>query len=124
MKAMLLHISLPYGIEHLRDEIAALVAKLPAGSTACMHTETTVSIFIPPGTLPEILAAKTKIAMSAFSNWWLIPIGGRVVSKHSMDRLTDKMNEFLGSAGDERPRSKSQHVPLTQRREPRGKPTV
>jgi hypothetical protein len=121
---MLLHISLPYSIEHLRDDIAALVAKLPAGSTPCMHTETTVSIFIPPGVLPEILAAKTKFSMSAFSNWWLIPIGGPVLNKHSMDRLTDKVNEFLGVSGSNRPRAKTQHVPLTERWKPRGKPTV
>lgn len=121
---MLLHISLPYNIEHLRDEIEKLVAKLPSGSVPCMHTETSVSVFIPPGTLPEILAAKTKVSMAAFSNWWLVPIGGRVVSKHSMDRLTDKVNEFLGSAGGGRPRAKTQHVPLTQRREPRGKGPV
>jgi len=117
LKAMLLHISLPYNIEHLRDQIAALVGKLPAGSTPCMHTETTVSIFIPPGWLPEMLSAKLKFSMADFSNWWLIPLGGQVVSKHSMDRLTDKVNEFLGTA-EGRPRNKSKYVPLTQRRQP------
>lgn len=76
MKPMLLHISLPYNIENLRAEIEAVVAKLPAGSTPCMHTESTVSIYIPPGSLPEILGAKIKIPMDAFQNWWLIPIGG------------------------------------------------
>lgn len=124
MKPMLLHISLPYNIENLRDEIAALVAKLPAGSAPCMHTETTVSIFIPPGMLPEILAAKIKISMAAFSNWWFIPIGGGVISKHSMDRLTDKVNEFMGITTSSRPRNKSQHVPLTERRKPRGEGAV
>jgi hypothetical protein len=121
---MLLHISLPYKIEHLRDDIAALVAKLPHGSVPCMHTETTVSVFIPPGSLPDILAAKLKISMAAFSSWWLIPIGGHVVCKHSMDRLTDKVNEFLGVPVRNRPRNKTEHVPLTQRWKPRGKRPV
>lgn len=121
---MLLHISLPYSIEHFREDIEALVGKLPHGSVPCMHTETTVSIFIPPGALPEILAAKVKISMEAFSNWWFIPIGGHIMSKHSMDRLRDKVNEFLGAPIVDRPRGETKHVPLTERRQPRGKDPV
>jgi hypothetical protein len=121
---MLLHISLPYNIENLRDEIAALVAKLPNGSMACMHTETTVSIFIPPGALPAILAAQRRVSLEAFSNWWLIPIGGAVVNKHSVDRLSDKVNEFLGVSVHSRQRDKAKHVPLTERRKPRGERPV
>jgi hypothetical protein len=121
---MLLHISLPYNIEFLRNEIALLVTKLPGGSAPCMHTETTVSIFIPPGMLPEILSARIKIPMTNFSNWWLIPIGGGVVSKHSMDRLTDKVNEFMGITISGRPRNKPHDVPLTERRKPRGESPV
>jgi len=124
LNPMLLHISLPYNIENLRDEIAVLVAKLPSGSTPCMHTETTVSIFIPPGTLPEILAAQRRVSLEAFSNWWLIPISGPVVNKHSVDRLSDKVNEFLGVPVSIRQRDKPKHVPLTERRKPRGERSI
>ncbi|MBV9992878.1 MAG: hypothetical protein JOZ72_16490 [Alphaproteobacteria bacterium] len=52
-----------------------------------------------PGTIPEIIAMKIKISLVSFSNWWLIPIGGPVLSKHSMDRLTDKVNEIVVKKG-------------------------
>ena len=120
---MLLHIELPYTIDALHTEIEQLVGKLPSGSRAVMHTDRTVSIFIPPAGLPAMLAAKLKISMSNFSNWWLLPISDQIVCKNgSMDPLQHRMNEFLGVSG--RKAFKTQNVPLTERRQPRGKPAV
>lgn len=120
MKAMLLHVELPYSIEYLRNEIEKLVGKLPFGSLPVCHTERTFSVFIPPGHVPQIVVAKIKISMNDFSNWWLIPIGGAIVSKNgSMDRLQDAVGKFLKTT-DLGPGHKPNNVTFSQGRKPRG----
>ena len=82
-----------------------------------IYTDTLVGIALPHINVPEIMAVKWKRPMEAFSNWWIVGLNGLLIAKNrSMDPFQHWMNENGGSSLP-RQRSKSQNVPLTQRRE-------
>lgn len=119
MRAQLLVVELPFTIEGLRDEIAALVGCLPEGSKTVMYTDRTVGIVMPHINVPDIMAARLRKALIAFSNWWIVPISGLVACKNgSMDPFRHWMNEN-GDVPQPMPRqwTETQNVPRPQRRQ-------
>lgn len=97
MRAQLLLVKLPYSMEYLRAEIAALVASLPEGSEQVLYTDTLIGIAMPHVDIPEVTQVKIRNAMKAFSTYWIIGLNGQLVSKdRSIDPFRSWMNKHLG----------------------------
>lgn len=126
VRGYLLLIKLPYAVEHFEKEIALLSVRLPPGSKRVLYANEVMGWLIPHETIAEITAIHLGDVMKAFSDWWLIGLDGQLVSKNgSMDPFRHWMNERGGGGvkGILKPQ-KTQHVPLTERRKPRGKGAV
>jgi len=115
LKAILLFIELIYPIEHHRDDIAALVAKLPPGSEPVFHTVKSVAVLIPQIDALEAVATPVRPLLSRFENWRFVGISGESLCAHgSWDPFEHWMNERVRMSPP-RQRFKSKNVPLTQR---------
>jgi hypothetical protein len=121
MLAYLLLIKLPYDVEHFEKEIAALSVRLPPGSKRVIYAKEMMGWALPHEAIAQMATSRLGDVMKAFSDWWMIGLDGQLVCKNgSMDPFRHWMNES-GGGGIKRvvKPNKPQHVPLTERRQPR-----
>jgi len=124
LRALILTLFLQDKVEKYPAEFANLWLKLPEESTRilCLDGDrgTLVQIIMPWIGAPLEVGAKLRSTLAAFDNWDIIEVTGETASKHPwMSALEGWMNQHLrGGRVWERP--KSQNVPLTERRKPRG----
>ena len=120
MKATLLYVELPYPVELCEKMLDALLAKLPKGSRRTMHQAKSIAFMIPPGLYPHEIKVTCWSVLKPFKNWWMYGLSGETECMHgSMDPVEHFMDNYRVRPVARRKGPKPQHVPLTQRRQPR-----
>lgn len=85
MRAHLLLVTLPYNVEHLRPELDALVAILPAGSRRVLFLDRLLGFLVPHTAIADVQAVRWREVMKPFSRWWIAGLNGELVCKDKSD---------------------------------------